>query len=67
MISKKSKKKINGGYIIKNMFGGMDSTTIGKLTLTNTILLSLMLLYGPIWWFFNKSEEWKNIRRLLNF
>ena len=46
MSSKKSKKKINGGDIIKNMFGGMDLKdieTIGKLTLANTILL-----YTPV-------------------
>ena len=48
MRSKKSKKKMNGGDIIKNIFGGhkifggMDSTLIGILTMISAICLLIL-------------------------
>ena len=50
MRSKKSKKKINGGDIIKNMFGGFSETFKGTFDIVNSaglfgILIVLILMY----------------------
>ncbi len=48
MSSKKSKKKINGGDIIKNMFGGMDIKNLGTQNYIIIILVSCIVLTGIV-------------------
>ena len=41
MSSKKTKKKINGGYIIKNMFGGFSETFKGIFDIVAQLIVVL--------------------------
>ena len=55
MRSKKS-KKMNGGNIIKKLFGGMGEAETASFTLIQMILLGVLTVFAIYNTFFNKPK-----------